>query len=96
MLKIILQLVAALRIAQPLFLGQVIGYFSPDGGVSTQSAYLFAAGVIACSAFNVLTHHQFFMGCELMGLRIRVACCSLLYRKVRRRHFFFGGCNKIK
>lgn len=44
-------------------------------------AYLYALGIILCSAVNVFIIHPYMMGILHMGMKIRVACCSLIYRK---------------
>jgi len=45
-------------------------------------AYYCAIGVILCSAVNVFVVHPYMMGILHMGMKIRVACCSLIYRKM--------------
>nr|XP_013098632.1 unnamed protein product [Stomoxys calcitrans] len=69
-----------LRTAQPLFLMGLIGYYS-SGGQEIQTAYLYAAGVIVCSALNVLFTHPYMLGTMHVGMKIRVAMCSMIYRK---------------
>ncbi|XP_032678093.1 probable multidrug resistance-associated protein lethal(2)03659 isoform X2 [Odontomachus brunneus] len=70
----------SLRVLQPLCLGRLLRYFNTKEMDSTH-AYLFAAGVIACSAINVFVIHPYMMGILHMGMQIRVGCCSLIYRK---------------
>lgn len=70
------------RVTQPLLLGQLISYYIPDQEViSERDAYLYAAGVIGCSLVNVFVTHPYMMGVLHVGMKIRVACCSLIYRK---------------
>ena len=45
-------------------------------------AYLFATGVVLGSGMFVLTHHPFFFGIQHVGMKIRVAACSVIYKKV--------------
>lgn len=68
------------RTAQPLFLLGLIAYYS-KGEQNIQTAYLYAAGVIACSALNVMFMHPYMLGTMHVGMKIRVAMCSLIYRK---------------
>lgn len=46
-----------------------------------QEAYLYAVGVIMCSAINIFVVHPYMMAILHMGMKMRIACCSLIYRK---------------
>jgi len=73
------------RLSQPLFLGQLVRYFSEsnsDSTITLEEAYLYAAGVILCSGLNIFAIHPYMMGIIHVGMKMRVACCSLIYRKV--------------
>lgn len=70
------------RIAQPLFLGQLIKYFSYSDQYKDHDGYIFAGAVVLASGFYTFTHHPFFFGVQHVGMQIRIACCSLVYRKV--------------
>lgn len=71
------------RVAQPIFLAELLKYFNKTGNAkpSLEAAYWYAGGVIACSALNVLVIHPFMMAILHMGMKMRVACCTLIYRK---------------
>ncbi|KAG5332701.1 L259 protein, partial [Acromyrmex heyeri] len=69
-----------LRVMQPLLVGQMLLYFNTMG-VDKSYAYGCAVGVILCSALNVFVIHPYMMGILHMGMKVRVACCSLIYRK---------------
>lgn len=69
------------RVAQPLFLGQLIRYFTPGSGVTKEAALWYAGAVVLCSGFNIVAIHPYMMAILHMGMKIRVACCSLVYRK---------------
>jgi len=73
------------RLSQPLLLGRLVRYFSEsssDSTITLEEAYIYAAGVILCSGLTVFVIHPYMMGIVHMGMKIRVACCSLIYRKV--------------
>jgi len=73
------------RLSQPLFLGRLVRYFSEsnsDNAITLEEAYIYAAGVILCSGLTVFAIHPYMMGIVHVGMKIRVACCSLIYRKV--------------
>lgn len=73
-----------LKVLQPIFLGRLIEFFSDGSKVSTEDAYLFAAGVVVCSGITVFVIHPYMMAILHIGMKIRVACCSLIYRKALR------------
>lgn len=68
---------------QPLFLGYLLRYYNTSE-VSKNEAYLYALGIILCSAVNVFVVHPYMMAILHMGMKMRVACCSLIYRKALR------------
>ena len=59
----------------------MIQYFSPDSQVTLTEAYLYAGGVVAMAGLNTFNHHSYFFEKQLTGMKLRVASCSLLYRK---------------
>ncbi|XP_073846051.1 multidrug resistance protein 5 isoform X1 [Musca autumnalis] len=76
-----------LRVTQPLFLGGLVSYYAkPENNDSSDlsTAYLYALGVILCSAVNVLFMHPYMLGILHVGMKIRVAMCSMIYRKALR------------
>ena len=58
-------------------------YFAVGSEMSEVEAYLYASGVVVMAALYTFTHHAYFFGVMHTGMRIRVAACSLLYRKVK-------------
>nr|CAD7452465.1 unnamed protein product [Timema tahoe] len=70
------------RMTQPYFLGQLLTYFQPGSKTTKETAYLYAGALAACVCLNVFTQH-FILQAFHLGMRIRVAFCSLLYRKPR-------------
>lgn len=71
------------RTVQPLFLLGLIAFYS-NGEDKIETAYLYAAGVIACSALNVMVIHPYMLGTMHVGMKMRVAMCSMIYRKALR------------
>ncbi|CAH2237489.1 jg12822 [Pararge aegeria aegeria] len=79
---VLLFMECGIRIAQPVFLGKLVEYYSPDQKtVKPREAYLYAGAVVLCSALNVFFVHPYMMAILHMGMKFRVACCSLIYRK---------------
>ncbi|XP_052217717.1 ATP-binding cassette sub-family C member 4-like isoform X4 [Dreissena polymorpha] len=81
LLGLILLLEEATKVIQPLLLGGLIRYFTPGSGVGKTESYLFAGGVSLCALVLAVTHHPYFFGVQRIGMKMRIACCSLLYRK---------------
>ncbi|VVC87931.1 unnamed protein product, partial [Leptidea sinapis] len=71
-----------IRIAQPVFLGKLVEFYSPgQRQMKPNEAYIYAGAVVICSALNVFVVHPYMMAILHMGMKFRVACCSLIYRK---------------
>lgn len=67
----------------PLILAEYINYFNPDKPYTYNEAWLLGVSVIVISFVNCLLMHHMGLGGQICGMRCRVACCSLIYRKVR-------------
>ncbi|XP_023166760.2 probable multidrug resistance-associated protein lethal(2)03659 [Drosophila hydei] len=75
------------RVTQPLCLGGLVAYYSDSNNLESDdqtTAILYAVGVILCSAFNVLFMHPYMLGMFHTGMKVRVAMCSMIYRKALR------------
>ncbi|XP_023313499.1 multidrug resistance-associated protein 4-like [Trichogramma pretiosum] len=76
-----------LRLGTPMALGMLLKYFSvnPDEDKPTYTWALLFAGAISLSAFiQAITMNQAIFGAFHIGGRIRIAMCSLVYRKALR------------
>ena len=67
---------------QPIFLGWLISYFSEDSADDEYAGYLYGVLVVVCSIFTVWTIHPYMLSILHLGMKVRVATCSLAYRKV--------------
>ncbi|CAK1546481.1 unnamed protein product [Leptosia nina] len=82
----------SLRITTPMCLEGLINYFSPShSGVTTSEAYLYALGVVSFMAINASIIHPMLLYLLDMSMKVRVACCSLIYRKLLRLDLTAGG-----
>lgn len=73
------------RIFQPLCLGGLVSYFAPgQTTIGKEAAYGYAAGIVLCSLLPVMIFHHYILYIFQIGMKIRVACCSLLYKKALR------------
>ncbi|XP_050313562.1 probable multidrug resistance-associated protein lethal(2)03659 [Anthonomus grandis grandis] len=69
-------------IAQPIFLGQLLQFYMPnESEIGPEEALWYAGGVVLCSFGNIVISHPYMMGVIHLGMKLRVACCSLIYRK---------------
>ncbi|KAH9421088.1 Multidrug resistance-associated protein 4 [Dermatophagoides pteronyssinus] len=73
-----------IRIVQPFLLGRVIRYFSNDETITYEDACWSAAGVTICTAFFISCHHPAMIQAMRIGMRMRTACCSLMFQKALR------------
>ncbi|KAL3281370.1 hypothetical protein HHI36_004580 [Cryptolaemus montrouzieri] len=73
------------QVIQPIMIGKLINYYSPaNTEITKDDAFLYAGAVVLCSLINVLMVHPYQMGVCHLGMKVRVACCSLIYRKALR------------
>ncbi|XP_043465526.1 ATP-binding cassette sub-family C member 4-like [Leptopilina heterotoma] len=70
-----------LRLGTPILLSGFLQYFRPKTEVPYQTALLFAGGICLFSCLTVISLNQSIYGSLHVGGRIRVAICSLVYRK---------------
>lgn len=74
----------ALRIIQPIFLGLLIGYFNEETTTTQKEAFLYALAVCLCSVMSSFLMTPFTFLRQCYGMRVRIACTSLVYDKVIR------------
>ncbi|KAI4581560.1 hypothetical protein MJG53_010003 [Ovis ammon polii x Ovis aries] len=73
------------RVVQPMFLGKMISYvenYDPNDSAALHEAYGYAAGLSACVLVWAVLHHLCFYHMQRVGMRLRVAVCHMIYRKV--------------
>jgi ATP-binding cassette, subfamily C (CFTR/MRP), member 4 len=73
-----------IRLSQPFFLGMLLSYFSPLSNTTKESAYISAFALVALSAVTTVTINQYILGSFANGMKVRVATCSVIYRKALR------------
>ncbi|XP_036147821.1 multidrug resistance-associated protein 4 [Monomorium pharaonis] len=76
------------RVAVPIFQGWIIDYFARDSTgrnkIELNDVLIYVACLILCTIISVLIMHQSMLLSLQFGMRIRIACSSLLYRKLLR------------
>ncbi|WAR23542.1 ABCC3-like protein, partial [Mya arenaria] len=64
--------------------GGLIRYFTPGSEVTKTESLLYAGGVSLCALILAISHHPYFFGVQRIGMKMRLACCSVMYRKALR------------
>lgn len=57
--------------------------FSHTKGITYQEALLFAGGIFLLNGLQALTSSQYYVIAYHNAMKVRVAICGLMYRKVR-------------
>nr|XP_023014259.1 probable multidrug resistance-associated protein lethal(2)03659 isoform X1 [Leptinotarsa decemlineata]XP_023014260.1 probable multidrug resistance-associated protein lethal(2)03659 isoform X1 [Leptinotarsa decemlineata]XP_023014262.1 probable multidrug resistance-associated protein lethal(2)03659 isoform X1 [Leptinotarsa decemlineata] len=71
-----------LKLSQPIFVGKLMTFYEPNQKtVSPNEAYLYASLIVFTSLMYVLICHTFYLDVQHLGMKMRIACCSLIYRK---------------
>lgn len=73
-----------IRLGTPLLLGGLLRYFRKDSIESYENALWYAAGICIATGMNVISGNQTIFGAFHVGAKIRVAVCSVVYRKALR------------
>ncbi|XP_066266498.1 ATP-binding cassette sub-family C member 4-like [Branchiostoma lanceolatum] len=85
---------AAVTTAQPIVLAWLIDYFFPESTVTTTQAYLYALIISVCALAVPVIQHPYLFALMMLGWRMRVACCGLIYRKtLKLSHTALGKSN---
>lgn len=89
------------RMSQPLFIGGLLAYFNPNGSDRTiEYAYVCASGILFSMLASFILRHSTSIAISNCGMKIRVACCSTIFRKVLKKkkslpHNFYIVFNHI-
>ena len=60
----------------------MIRYFTSDSRETLSEVYLYALGIALCPFLLALLQHPLYFSMNRIGLKMRIAVCSLIYRKV--------------
>lgn len=70
------------RVLQPFVMGLLIQYFEHDSQTTKSQAYTYACSLILLTFLHSILKHHIDLGTLEIGMRLRIACSSLIYRKV--------------
>lgn len=75
-----------LRLFIPILQGWIITYFSRESNSTDQKneTLIYIACLVICTYFNSLSANHIILMSQQVGMRLRVACSSLVYRKALR------------
>ena len=62
--------------------------YDPSDSAALQEAYGYAAGLSACVLVWAVLHHLCFYHMQRVGMRLRVAVCRMIYRKVSATQYY--------
>ncbi|MEQ2168223.1 Multidrug resistance-associated protein 4, partial [Goodea atripinnis] len=74
----------AIKVVQPVFLGEVIQYFEtydPNDTTAFNKTLGYAAGLSISTIGLAVIHHLYFYHVQRAGMKIRVAMCHMIYKK---------------
>lgn len=74
-----------IKVLQPVILGKVIQYFEnydPNNMTALYETLGYACALSICTIGLALLHHLYFYHVQRVGMKIRVAMCHMIYKKV--------------
>lgn len=78
----------AIKVVVPVIMGKMIQYFEsydPDNTTALYETLGYAAALSLCTLGLALLHHLYFYHVQRAGMKIRVAMCHMIYKKVSTR-----------
>ncbi|OXU16308.1 hypothetical protein TSAR_005794, partial [Trichomalopsis sarcophagae] len=69
------------RVTQPLVLGSLVSHFYQNSTSTTWDAYIHTSCLVCLIVLQVMLIQQANYGLSVIGMRLRIACSSLIYRK---------------
>ena len=70
------------RLSIPILLGLLLQYFKPTTPSTFEEALFYAGGFTVANFVTTMFANHLLFQSEYLGGRIRIAVCSLVYRKV--------------
>ena len=64
----------------PFLISFILQYF--DDTIDLQRALIYGSLLCLCTMLNAVIHHPYFLRVILMGMKIRIACSGLIYKKL--------------
>lgn len=64
-------------------MGSLLEYFKPNPTTTYENALYFAGGIVLARLLQMISMTQYLYGSNHTGGKVRIAVCSVVYRKVR-------------
>ncbi|CAH0600505.1 unnamed protein product [Chrysodeixis includens] len=77
-------IITTARTAQPLVFAELLSYWSVDSTMSTYDAGFYALAMLGLNFISLMCQHHNSLFVVRFGMKVKVACSSLLYRKLLR------------
>lgn len=71
----------ASNLYQSIILGYILRHFQPNSTVTREDAMIYAASMLICIFIGIICRNRYEITAFHTGLRIRAACCAVIYRK---------------
>lgn len=71
-----------IRLFQPMLLGGMLAFFRPGTMTTREEALIYAGGMVMCNFVNMMLMNHYMLGCFHFGMKLRVASCAIIYKKV--------------
>ncbi|KAK9869560.1 hypothetical protein WA026_003313 [Henosepilachna vigintioctopunctata] len=71
-----------LRLIEPILLGRLLKYFKSENSISEEEALSYGFYIVGVIGTRIIFYSQYKMCTYKTALRLRVACCTLIYRKL--------------
>ncbi|XP_063925187.1 probable multidrug resistance-associated protein lethal(2)03659 isoform X2 [Zophobas morio] len=70
------------RMCPPILIGKLMSYYTPNQtSISKNEAYIYASCIVFASFLYVMMGHSYLLGLLHLGMKMRIAISSLVYRK---------------
>lgn len=76
------------RLISPTLLGGMLQYFRPGSLTTREEALYYAGGMVLCNLISMMFMNHYMVGCFHFGMKLRVASCAVIYKKVSFAIFF--------
>lgn len=81
---IYLIIISVFRIIQPLVFAELLSYWSVEATITRLEASYYALALLGINFINMMCQHHNSLFVARFGLKVKVACSSLVYRKLLR------------
>ncbi|XP_050516933.1 probable multidrug resistance-associated protein lethal(2)03659 [Diabrotica virgifera virgifera] len=83
-LNVLVVIIEAIRMAQPFIISKLLTIYEKDPKENINDVYLYSGLIVATSLVNVILLHRFNLAMMQVGMKMRIASCSVIYRKALR------------